>query len=167
MKFQIEWKSSHYHSDGRRRSRPKASMVHGWLVKWRATFSGNEPLRNEGIREIREARAVREWKKQRKAARRAKGEGSKSSISLWPFSVGKKKRPQRPSVLSRGSQHSSARHNASRRRTPATYPTKPTPTTIRRSSSNRQPRSSRKASYNSGRDNGRATNRKGSLTVRT
>ncbi|KAF9226634.1 hypothetical protein BS17DRAFT_775914 [Gyrodon lividus] len=169
MKFQIEWKSSHYHSDGRRRTRPKASIVHGWLVKWRATFSGNEPLRKEGMREMREAKAVREWEKQRKAVRRVKAGASKSSFSLWPFSVGRKKRrPKRPGTLSRGSQHSSSRHNASTRRvTSSTHSMRPTPTNSRQSSSNRQGagglklRSSKQAPYNGGRSIVRATKTKG------
>ncbi|KIJ70129.1 hypothetical protein HYDPIDRAFT_79270 [Hydnomerulius pinastri MD-312] len=159
--FEIEWKSSHYHSDGRRRSRPKASTVHGWLVKWRATFSGNERLRKEGIHEMREAKAVRELKKQRKAARRAK----KGSSGLWSFSFGQKKRPQRPSVLSRGSQHSSSRRVAGTQRvTSPTHSKRSTPATSRRSSSNRQgghkPHSSRQASYSSGRGVVRATKTK-------
>ncbi|KIJ20323.1 hypothetical protein PAXINDRAFT_96544 [Paxillus involutus ATCC 200175] len=169
MILQIEWKSSHYHSDGRRRSRPKASIVHGWLVKWRATFSGNEPLRKEGMREIREAKAVREWEKQRRAARRTTGGASKSSFSLWPFSVGRKKRrPKRPKVLSRGSPHTSSKHTTTTRRvTSPTNSKKPTPTNSQRSSSNRhgagghKPHRSREASYNSERQILRATKTKG------
>ncbi|KAL4076141.1 hypothetical protein J3A83DRAFT_4357252 [Scleroderma citrinum] len=103
--FQIEWKSSHYHSDGRKRSRPKASTIHGWLVKWRATFSGNERLRKEGIREMREAKLVRELKRQRKAARGSK-RGAKSPLSLSLFFRKKKKRPQRSTTRTRGSKHS-------------------------------------------------------------
>ncbi|KAN0097437.1 hypothetical protein V8E55_001883 [Tylopilus felleus] len=105
--LQIEWKSSLYHSNGRPRSRPKASTVHGWLVKWRATFSGNEHLRKEGIREMREAKAVREWKKKKLAARRAKAGASKPLFRLWPISVGKsKKRRQRtPKALPPVPQH--------------------------------------------------------------
>ncbi|KAF8842722.1 hypothetical protein BDN67DRAFT_965383 [Paxillus ammoniavirescens] len=164
MNLQIEWKSSHYHSDGRRRSRPKASIVHGWLVKWRATFSGNERLRKEGMREIREAKAVREWEKQRRAARRIKGGASKSSFSLWPFSVGRKKRrPKRPRMLSRGSPHTSKHSTTTRRVTSPTNSMKPTPTNSRRSSSNRHGAGgrSREASYNSERQIFRATKTKG------
>lgn len=137
-----------YHSDGRRRSRPKASTVHGWLVKWRATFSGNERLRKEGIREMREAKAVREWKKQRKAARQAKA---------------KERGQQTPKRPSRVSQHSSAKRPSCRSTRHLTSPTHsplagPTPANSRRSSHNRQgtgnrtPHSSRKASHNIRRD---------------
>jgi hypothetical protein len=161
--LQIEWKSSVsrsyaipclpfldseklYHSDGRRRSRPKASTVHGWLVKWRATFSGNERLRKEGIREMREAKAVREWKRKKKAARQAKA---------------KERGPQTSKGLSRISQHSSAKRpsrKGTRHLTSPTHSPKPTPANSRRSSHNRQgagdriPHSSRNASYNSRRD---------------
>ncbi|KAI6003695.1 hypothetical protein EDD15DRAFT_2191763 [Pisolithus albus] len=104
--FQIEWKSSHYHSNGRKRSRPKASTVHGWLVKWRATFSGNEQLRKKGIAEMREAKAVREWKKQRKAARQSR-KGAKSPLGISHFFFGKKKkRTRRPSTHHRSSKQS-------------------------------------------------------------
>lgn len=163
--LQIEWKSSvsrsHailyppfldseklYHSDGRRRSRPKASTIHGWLVKWRATFTGNERLRKEGIREMREAKAVRERKKQKKAARLAKAGESKS--------LGKERQPQTPQRPSHLSRHSSAKHSSresSRHPTPLTQSPRPTPANSRRSSHNRQgagdcvPHKSRKVSY--------------------
>ncbi|KIL00060.1 hypothetical protein PAXRUDRAFT_822078 [Paxillus rubicundulus Ve08.2h10] len=171
MKLQIEWKSSHYHSDGRRRSRPKASIVHGWLVKWRATFSGNERLRKEGMREMREAKAVRQWEKRRRIVQRTvqhtKGGASKSSFSLWPFSAGRKKqRPKRFKVLSRGSPHASKHSTTTRRVTSPTHSMKPTPTNSRRSSSNRhgaganKPHRSREASYNSERQISRVTKTK-------
>ncbi|KAI9574656.1 hypothetical protein HD554DRAFT_2012002 [Boletus coccyginus] len=152
--FQIEWKSSHYHSDGRRRSRPKASTIHGWLVKWRATFTGNERLRKEGIREMREAKAVREWKKQKKAARQAKAGESKS--------LGKERQPQtpqRPSHLSRNSsvKRSTRSRESSGHPMPLTHSPRPTPANSRRSSHNRQgagdcaPHRSHKVSYDSRR----------------
>ncbi|OAX44480.1 hypothetical protein K503DRAFT_764898 [Rhizopogon vinicolor AM-OR11-026] len=120
MKFEIEWKSSHYHSDGRRRSRPKPSIFHGWIVKWRATFSGNEPLRTQGIREMREAKALQEYKRQRKAAKRAKKGPARSGLfSLFGSSNAKKRKPHRPATLTRGSQSSrgSTRGSLSRRPT--------------------------------------------------
>lgn len=170
--LQIEWKSSvsrsyailcklslhpekHYHSDGRRRSRPKASTVHGWLVKWRATFSGNERLRKEGIREMREAKATRECKKQQKAARRAKAKVvSKYLPLLWPISFGGK---ERQSQAQKESQHSSSRHpsrESTRRLTCPNHSPRPTPASRRpshnrKATGDRNPPSSRKASYNS------------------
>ncbi|KAH7887592.1 hypothetical protein F5I97DRAFT_1926027 [Phlebopus sp. FC_14] len=159
MKFEIEWKSSHYHSDGRRRTKPKASTVHGWLVKWRATFSGNEHLRKEGIREMREAKAVREWKKQRKAARKAK-KSSKAASGLWPLVfIKRKQQPRRPSVRPRGSQSSSKHSTGTRRVASPRQSTRPTHS--RHSSSNRQggqkSHNSRQASYSSGREVARAS----------
>ena len=160
----------HYHSDGRRRTRPKASTVHGWLVKWRATFSGNEPLRKEGIREMREAKAVRELKKQQRAARQAKTGVPKLFFCLWPISLGKKeRRPQAPKGSPRGVQHSSSKRpsrGSSQRLASQSNSPRPTPTSSRRSSHNRQgagdrnPHNSRKASHNSRRDIVRATKKK-------
>ncbi|KAG1907003.1 uncharacterized protein F5891DRAFT_1099839 [Suillus fuscotomentosus] len=113
MKFEVVWKSSHYHSDGRRRSRPKPSVFHGWLVKWRATFSGNEQLRREGIREMREAKTI---KRQKKVAKRAKNDRAKPGLFSWS-SVGntkKTRRALRPDGLARSS-HSSHKSNSSSR----------------------------------------------------
>ncbi|KAG2060099.1 hypothetical protein BDR06DRAFT_544540 [Suillus hirtellus] len=113
MKFEVVWKSSHYHSDGRRRSRPKPSVFHGWLVKWRATFSGNEQLRREGIREMREAKAI---KRQKKVAKRAKTSRAKPGLFSW-FSVGntkKTRRALRPDGLAQSS-HSSHKSSSSSR----------------------------------------------------
>ncbi|EGO02168.1 hypothetical protein SERLA73DRAFT_104501 [Serpula lacrymans var. lacrymans S7.3] len=160
--LEIEWKSSQYHSDGRKRSRPKASTVHGWIVKWRATFSGNERLRREGIREMREAQMVRDWKRQRRAARKAsKGHRSidKGSSNLGIFSLfsrSEKKRPRRPAAHPRGSHQSSMKTGSARRVATVTK----MPVATRRESEkrpatgSRRPsvQSSRKPSYNSRRD---------------
>ena len=184
--LQIEWESSVsksdailnlpsfdspklYHSDGRRRSRPKASTVHGWLVKWRATFSGDERLRKEGIREMREAKAVREHKKKKRAARLAKAGVSKPFFCLWPISLGKKRQPRAPKGLSRVSQRSSTKrtgHEGIQHQASPSHSPRPTPTNSRRSSRNRQgtgdgtPRSSRKLSHDSRRNALRAAERK-------
>ncbi|KAI6035091.1 hypothetical protein F5J12DRAFT_11443 [Pisolithus orientalis] len=155
--FQIEWKSSHYHSDGRKRSRPKASTVHGWLVKWRATFSGNESLRKKGIAEMREAKAVRERKKERKAARRSK-KGAKSPLGLSFFFFGKeKKRSHRSDTRHRSSKHAT-RSAVSRRVASPTQSPRPSrhhhyrPSGSRHSSRGYSRRSSsRQTSYNSGK----------------
>ncbi|KAF8138489.1 hypothetical protein EV363DRAFT_1393936 [Boletus edulis] len=167
--LQIEWKTALYHSDGRRRSRPKPSTVHGWLVKWRATFSGNERLRKEGIREMREAKAARELKRQKKAARQAKAGVSKSFFRLWPISLGKRRRPQTQKGLSRVSQQSSTKRpsrNNTRHLTSPTNSPRPTRANSRRSSHNREgtsdstPRNSRKASYSGRRAVVRAAEKK-------
>lgn len=143
MKFEVVWKSSHYHSDGRRRTRPKASTFHGWLVKWRATFSGNEHLRREGIREMHEAKAMREYKRRQKAAKRAKNGRAKPGL-FSRFNFGNTKTRQalgRPGTLARDS-HSSRKSNNSRQAVLTRTPIKRRPT--------RQ--SSRQPSYNSKRD---------------
>lgn len=139
MKFEVVWKSSHYHSDGRRRSRPKASTFHGWLVKWRATFSGNEHLRREGMREMREAKAMREYKRQQKAAKRAKN--GRAKPGLFSFGNTKTKRSPRPDTLARSS-HSSRKSNNSRQAVLMRTP-------ISRQSTRQN---SRQPSYNSRRD---------------
>lgn len=73
--IKIEWKSSHHR-------KPKASIVHGWLLKWRATFIGNERLRTEGIREMREAKYLRERKKRPKPAHQSLTKRSGSGLGL-------------------------------------------------------------------------------------
>ncbi|KAG2077235.1 hypothetical protein BDR04DRAFT_1001624 [Suillus decipiens] len=137
MKFEVEWKSSHYYPDGRRRSRPKASAFHGWLVKWRATFSGNEHLRREGMREIREAKAMREYKRQQKAAKSAKNGRAKPGLfSIFSFWKTKSRKNNRPDNPARGS-HNFRNRQAVLGRTPISR----RPTT----------QSSRQPSYNSKR----------------
>jgi hypothetical protein len=142
MKFEVVWKSSHYHSDGRRRSRPKASTFHGWLVKWRATFSGNEHLRREGMREMREAKAMREYKRRQKIAKKTKNGRAKPGLfSIFSFGKTKTRRALRPDTLARGS-HSSRESNNSRQ------------AVLMRTPSSRRPsrHNSRQPSYSSKRD---------------
>jgi len=71
MKFDVEWES--YHADGRKRVRPPASTIHGWLTKMRGTLLDNEPLRRRGIREMQDARSNRLAMKKRDAERAAAG----------------------------------------------------------------------------------------------
>ncbi|KAF9651122.1 hypothetical protein BDM02DRAFT_3127246 [Thelephora ganbajun] len=54
---QIVWES--YHSDGRPRNTPLPSTVHGWLTKMRGTLFDNETIRYRGIKEMKQAAAVR------------------------------------------------------------------------------------------------------------
>ncbi|KAF5390533.1 hypothetical protein D9757_002623 [Collybiopsis confluens] len=71
--MKIEW-ASDFHRDGSRRNRPIPSTMHGWLAKMRGTLIGNEKLRSQGIREMKEAKAVRKYRKDKKAlARSSKG----------------------------------------------------------------------------------------------
>jgi hypothetical protein len=87
--------------DGRKRSRPPSSTVHGWLVKWRGTFSGNESLRSQGIREMREAAARRKYYKENPTSK-------PHAPSSGGFPFFRKSRPtgssRRSNTLSRGSE---------------------------------------------------------------
>lgn len=61
--------------DGRRRHRPKASTIHGWLCKWRGTFMGNEKVRQQGRREMKEAAALRTYRRQHGSSGKSSGGG--------------------------------------------------------------------------------------------
>lgn len=43
----------------------KASTIHGWVTKLRGTLIDDESIRRNGIREMRYARRIREWKKEK------------------------------------------------------------------------------------------------------
>ncbi|KAH8982817.1 hypothetical protein EDB92DRAFT_1952071 [Lactarius akahatsu] len=73
--FEIDWDTE----DDRHRRRRKASTIHGWLCMWRGTLIGNERERQRGRREMKEARAVRAYYRQR--AHETAGGGS------GPFSL--------------------------------------------------------------------------------
>jgi len=105
----IEWDASE--SSGSRRRYRKASTIHGWVTKLRGTLSGNERVRSRGIREMREARAIREYEKKR-------GKGSKQQrkhsnplywFSFWPS----KRQPSQGQIVRRS--HSHARPGSGRR----------------------------------------------------
>jgi len=64
----IVWES--YHSDGRPRNTPLPSTVHGWLTKMRGTLLDNETVRYQGIKEMKQAAAVRIHKQKEEAERR-------------------------------------------------------------------------------------------------
>jgi len=83
MKFDVEWES--YHADGRKRVRPPASTIHGWLTKMRGTLLDNETLRRNGIKEMQEARAMRLALKKRDAARAASGKQPSRPKARQPF----------------------------------------------------------------------------------
>lgn len=89
MKLEIEWdavsttspllrhtKLTPAQSDAshRRRYDRKASTIHGWVTKMRGTLFDNEAVRRRGIREMKAAKAVRAYKRQRAAERRARGQ---------------------------------------------------------------------------------------------
>jgi len=101
MGLTIEWES--YDEHGRRRIKPPASTVHGWLMKWRGTFSGDEALRRQGIREMRDAKAYRAWRQQKGGGRRKKSSSgiNFSFLRRGPSTVSRstsKSRASRPSI---------------------------------------------------------------------
>lgn len=77
MKFSIDW-PSHFHPDGRKKARLPAGSMHGWLVKWRGTFAGDEKQRAQGLREIREADAIKQYREEK--SRQQRGPSLFSSI---------------------------------------------------------------------------------------
>ncbi|EPQ59014.1 hypothetical protein GLOTRDRAFT_136007 [Gloeophyllum trabeum ATCC 11539] len=104
LPVKIEWES--YDEHGRRRIKPPASTIHGWLVKWRGTFSGDEELRRQGIREMREARAIRAWRQQKGRTKK----GSTSALGLSFLSRGPStSKPKKSQSRSQSQSQSSSR----------------------------------------------------------
>jgi len=64
----VVWES--YHSDGRPRNTPLPSTVHGWLTKMRGTVLDNEAIRRQGIKEMKQATAVRIHRQKEEADRK-------------------------------------------------------------------------------------------------
>jgi len=64
----VVWES--YHSDGRPRNTPLPSTVHGWLTKMRGTLLDNETVRYQGIKEMKQAAAVRVHRQKEEAERK-------------------------------------------------------------------------------------------------
>jgi hypothetical protein len=81
-----------YHPDGRKRTRPPASTIHGWLAKMRGTLIGDEKLRSSGMREMREARAMRKYNKEKAQRGEAHRRSSKPSYTS-SFSIFGSKKP--------------------------------------------------------------------------
>jgi hypothetical protein len=90
--FSAELILIHYFQDVRRR--PKFSTVHGWLAKMRGTLLGDERLRSQGMREMREARALRRRKSEKKAAIQRK---TRTGISVFSLFVSKPQARSKPS----------------------------------------------------------------------
>ncbi|KAI0053820.1 hypothetical protein FA95DRAFT_1592095 [Auriscalpium vulgare] len=74
-------------------SRPgyKASTIHGWLVKMRGTLIGSESIRQAGRREMKEARAIRAYRRQRE-----KGKTSPASTHGGFHLIPSSKKPPPP-----------------------------------------------------------------------
>ncbi|KAI0824707.1 hypothetical protein BC628DRAFT_1419815 [Trametes gibbosa] len=80
----IEWDSEE--DRARRRHHRKASTVHGWVTKMRGTFLGSESTRRLGLREMKEARAMRRYKKEHpEAFRNRNRSGGGGGTVLWIF----------------------------------------------------------------------------------
>ncbi|KAF9076857.1 hypothetical protein BDP27DRAFT_1209865 [Rhodocollybia butyracea] len=98
--MKIEW-ASDFHRDGSRRRRPIASTMHGWLAKMRGTLSGNESLRSQGMREMKEA-------KQNRDRRNAQKSGG-----VFSFFGSRRKPKRKSSGASRSSTRPSLRQHSS------------------------------------------------------
>lgn len=95
--------------DGHERHRPKASTIHGWLAKWRGTFTGNEQVRQQGRREMKEAAALRTYRRQRGSSGKPSGGG------FLIFGVGKGSASKHNSAPKRHtSTHTAARGHSQR-----------------------------------------------------
>ncbi|TBU23507.1 hypothetical protein BD309DRAFT_997213 [Dichomitus squalens] len=76
----VEWDSETERAH--RRYQRKASTIHGWVVKMRGTLFGSESTRRAGIREMREAAAIRRYKKEHPEQFRGR---AKSGGVFWIF----------------------------------------------------------------------------------
>ncbi|KAA1466691.1 hypothetical protein DENSPDRAFT_890375 [Dentipellis sp. KUC8613] len=107
----IEWDAD----AARRRHKPKASTIHGWLCKMRGTLMGNESVRREGRYEMKEARAIRAYRKQRSQQQKKQAGG----FSLFGLGGGSSRPRSRGGSkrhvvsLSRGSRHSGSQKKSS------------------------------------------------------
>ncbi|KAI9507503.1 hypothetical protein F5148DRAFT_1204346 [Russula earlei] len=73
----IDWTTE----EDRLHRRRKASTIHGWLRMWRGTLAGNEKIRQQGRREMKEARALRTSRRKHPEA----AGGSSNPFSFFPF----------------------------------------------------------------------------------
>ena len=126
--------------------------MHGWLAKWRGTLLGNEELRSkvntfcpisaqwltlilQGMREMREARAVRKRRAERDGKSHHASTG-RSIFSIFSFYMGSSKKPVRkPANPRHHSSRSTHRTRQSHRSTQTVRPSPKSPGTSRRSKS--------------------------------
>ncbi|TFK43705.1 hypothetical protein BDQ12DRAFT_675421 [Crucibulum laeve] len=116
--MKIDWASS-FRPDGSRR-KPPASTMHGWLAKMRGTLLGNESLRSRGMREMREARAMRKYNAAKKKQHQARSGGSIFSF-LRPSKKSKPARTLSRGVRGGGQANRSRQHPPNSRRPPMTH----------------------------------------------
>ncbi|KAI0796895.1 hypothetical protein C8Q75DRAFT_802564 [Abortiporus biennis] len=86
--IEIEWEPASHNYQRRGRGpyipyRHKASTIHGWVTKLRGTLLGDEAVRRRGIREMRDARTTRKYKKLRTAEMRRRGERNGGFFSFF------------------------------------------------------------------------------------
>lgn len=94
--------------DGTRRPYDqKYSTIHGWVTKLRGTLLDNESVRRAGIREMKAAKAVREWKRKHAKERHAR-KGGGGIFSFLGFSSKSKKRSSSKATLSRDASRKSS-----------------------------------------------------------
>ncbi|GJE84264.1 hypothetical protein PsYK624_003400 [Phanerochaete sordida] len=100
--LEIEWDTDKdVRSDGTKRPySSKASTIHGWVTKMRGTLVGNERTRSKGIREMKAAKAIRQYKRQRAKDRRARGQSSQGGLFAF-LGLGSKKRGAKAKPASR------------------------------------------------------------------
>lgn len=113
-------------ASGSHRRYRKASIIHGWVTKLRGTLTDNERVRSRGIREMREARAIRAYKKQKAAQFKGGAKGASGFLYLLSFWPAKRAQTQKQLVVRRhhsshhrkgSSSHSSSRPSTHRRGT--------------------------------------------------
>ncbi|KAH9062312.1 hypothetical protein EDB87DRAFT_1682296 [Lactarius vividus] len=142
--FEIDWDTE----DDRRRRRRKASTIHGWLCMWRGTLVGNERERQRGRREMKEARAVRAYYRQRAHETAGAGNGPFSLFRLGSLSNVKRNvnntapaPPLAPAPMQRPPQrhrsHSSQHHHYHRGGNRTQQPPQNRPAPVQRKSSSR------------------------------
>jgi len=126
LDFEIDWTTE----EDRRRRRPKASTIHGWLRMWRGTFAGNEKVRQKGRYEMKLARAIREH--DRKKAETAGGNyGPFSFFRLG--SLSNRRHVQGAAPQAQRHRSNGSRHNRSGSQ--SHHPPRPAPTKRKSSSS--------------------------------
>lgn len=95
----IEWDAAD--PSGSRRGYRKASTIHGWITKLRGTLTDNERVRSRGIREMREARAIRAHMKKKGSRGRGAWSGRGGIIRWFSFWPSRRSSPQGQVVVRR------------------------------------------------------------------
>ncbi|KAK7060466.1 hypothetical protein VNI00_001231 [Paramarasmius palmivorus] len=82
--------------------------MHGWLAKMRGTLMGDERLRSQGMREMREAKALRKYEKTNKKKNAFRPQRQSNGIFSF-FGSSSKKPARRPTTVHRSSTSASKR----------------------------------------------------------